>query len=73
MLHFLSRLLFRHLNVVNDIGASHETEEIEKCIYGLKKSHLNEIESDKGSIIVAVKPSNVLNYTDPKELEPDKV
>ena len=38
MLHFLSRLLFRHLNVVNDIGASHENEEITNCIYGLKKS-----------------------------------
>ena len=72
MLHFLSRLLFRHLNVVNDIGASHETEEIIYCINGLKKSQSNEIESDKGSI-VAEKPSNVRNDTDPNELEPDKV
>ena len=72
MLHFLSRLLFRHLNVVNDIGASHETEEIINCIYGLKKSQSNEIESDKGSI-VAEKPSNVRNDTDPNEVEPDKV
>ena len=72
MLHFLSRLLFRHLNVVNDIGASHETEEIINCIYGLKKSQSNEIESDKGSI-VAEKPSNVRNDTDPNELKPDIV
>ena len=72
MLHFLSRLLFRHLNVVNDIGASHETQEIINCIYGLKKSQSNEIESNKGSI-VAEKASNVCNDTDPNELEPDKV
>ena len=70
MLNFLSRSLFKHHNVVNDIGASHE--EIINCIYGLKKSQSNEIESDKGSI-VAEKPSNVRNDTDPKELEPDKV
>ena len=55
-----------------DIGASHETEEIINCIYGLKKSQSNEIESDKGSN-VAEKPSNVRNDTDPNELEPDKV
>ena len=72
MLHFISRLLFRHLNVVNDIGASHETEEIINRINGLKKSQSNEIESDKGSI-VAEKPSNVHNDTDPNEVEPDKV
>ena len=50
-----------------DIGASHETEEIINCIY-----QSSEIESDKGSI-VAEKPSNVRNDTDPNELEPDKV
>ena len=72
MLNFLSRSLFKHHNVVNDIGASHETEEIINCIYGLKKSQSNEIESDKGSI-VAEKPSNVRNDTDPNELGPDKV
>ena len=72
MLHILSKLIFRYLNVVNDIGASHETEEIINCIYGLKKSQSNEIESDKGSI-VAEKPSNVRNDNDPNELEPDKV
>ena len=55
-----------------DIGASHETEEIINCIYGLKKSQSNEIESDKGSI-VAEKSSNVRNDSDPNELEPDKV
>ena len=55
-----------------DIGASHETEEIINCIYGLKKSQSNEIESCKGSIIVE-KPSNVRNDSDPNELEPDKV
>ena len=67
-----SRLLFRHLNVDNDIGAYHETEEIINCIYGLKKSQSNDIESDMGSI-VAEKPSNVRDDTGPNELEPDKV
>ena len=67
MLHFLSILLFRNLNVVNDIGASHETEEIINCIY-----QSSEIESDKGSI-VAEKPSYVFNDSDPNELETDNV
>ena len=49
------------------VEASHETEEIINCIY-----QSSEIESDKGSI-VAEKPSNVRNDTDPNELEPDKV
>ena len=62
----------KHFNVVMDIVASHETEEIINCIYGLKKSQSNEIESDKGSI-VAEKPSNVRNDTDPNELKPDIV
>ena len=72
MLQFLSRLLFRHLNVVNDIGASHETEESTNCIYGVKKSQLNDIESDMVSIL-AEKPSDVRNDTDPNEVEPNKV
>ena len=72
MLNFLSRSLFKHHNVVNDIGASHETEEIINCINGLKKSQSNEIESDKGSI-VAEKSSNVRNDSDPNELETDNV
>ena len=62
MLHFLSRLLLRHLNVVNDIGASHETEEIINCIY-----QSSEIESDKGSIL-AEKPSDVFNDSDSNTL-----
>ena len=72
MLNFLSRSLFKHHNVVNDIGASHETEEIINCIYGSKKSQSNEIESDKGSI-VAEKPSDVFNDSDSNELETDNV
>ena len=55
-----------------DIGASHETEEIINCIYGLKKSQSNEIESDKGSI-VAEKPSDVFNDSDSNELETDNI
>ena len=62
--------IFFDIIVVNDIGASQETEEIINCIYGLKKSKSNEIESDKVSI-VAKKPSDVRNDSDPYELEPD--
>ena len=65
MLHFLSRSLFRHLNI---IGALHELEEMINCLYGLEKSQSNEIESNKGSF-VAEKPSNVRNDTDPNELD----
>ena len=57
----------KHFNVVMDIVASHETEEIINCIY-----QSSEIESDKGSI-VAEKPSDVCNDSDPNELETDKV
>ena len=59
----------KHFNVVMDIGASHETEEILNCIY---QSRSSEIESDKGSI-VAEKPSDVFNDSDSNEIETDNV
>ena len=57
----------KHFNVVMDIGASHETEEIINCIY-----QSSEIESNKGSI-VAEKPSDVFNDSDSNELETDNI
>ena len=57
----------KHFNVVMDIVASHETEEIINCIY-----QSSEIESDKGSI-VAEKPSDVFNDSDANTLETDNV
>ena len=59
----------KHFNVVMDIGASHETEEILNCIY---QSRSSEIESDKGSI-VAEKSSDVFNDSDSNEIETDNV
>ena len=43
-----------------------------QIVYGSKKSQSSEIESDKMSI-VAEKPSDVCNDSDPNELETDKV
>ena len=54
-----------------DIGASHDTENIINCIW-FEKTQSTEIESDKMSI-VAEKPSDVCNDSDPNELETDKV